>query len=168
MNMHAEDWHDVQLCKGNKRLEEMYFNSFKESGQKVSCNGCLFSHLADFIVNKEDEWFNPRVLDIKRPGLYKRYFDESDYEDDFIFLNKLRERLNFLIKKQYVSCSNIYSVVANEVHINYRYHAELHKKNVNKKIDSLSFEEAEETERKKRENELLVQKFIQELNAIQY
>lgn len=157
MNMLPENWHNVQLSKGNERLEEIYFNSFKESGQKVSCNGCLFSHLADFIINKEDEWFNPRILDIKRQGLYKRYFDESDYKDDFIFLNKLRERLNFLIKKQYVSCSNIYSVVANEVHINYRYHAELHKKN-----------EAEETERKKRENELLVQKFIQELNAIQY
>ena len=124
--------------------------------------------MADFIVNKEDEWFNPKVLDIKRPSLYKRYFDESDYEDDFIFLNKLRERLNFLIKKQYVSCANIYSVVNNEIHIDYRYHAELHKKNVNKKIDTFSFEEAEKEEKARVENRLLVQKFIQELNAIQY
>lgn len=168
VNMLPEDWHNVQLCKGNERLEEMYFNSFKKSGQKVSCSGCLFSHLANFIVNKEDEWFNPRILDIKCKGLYKRYFDESDYEDDFIFLNKLRERLNFLIKKQYVSCSNIYSVVANEVHINYRFYAELHKKNANKKTDLFSFEELEEMERKEMENRLLVQKFIQELNAIQY
>lgn len=168
MNLLAEDWHNVQLCKGNERLEEMYFNSFKESGQKVSCNGCLFSHLANFIVNKEDEWFNPRVLDIKRPGLYKRYFDESDYEDDFIFLNKLRERLNFLIKKQYVLCSNIYSVVANEVHINYRYHAELHKIKENTKQNKFNIKESYKNADKILKERKLINTFIQELNAIQY
>lgn len=168
MNLLAEDWHNVQLYKGNKRLEEMYFNSFKESGQKVSCNGCLFSHLADFIVNKEDEWFNPRVLDIKRPGLYKRYFDESDYEDDFIFLNKLRERLNFLIKKQYVSCANIYSVVDNKVHINYRYHAELHKIKENTKQNKFNIKESYKNADKILKERKLVNTFIQELNMMQY
>ena len=65
--------------------------------------------MAEFIVNKEDDWFNPRVLNIKRPGLYERYFKERDYEDDFIFLNKLRERLNFLIKGEFISdCSMDY------------------------------------------------------------
>lgn len=168
MNMLPENWHNVQLCKGNERLEEIYFNSFKESGQKVSCNGCLFSHLANFIVNKEDEWFNPRVLDIKRPGLYKRYFDESDYEDDFIFLNKLRERLNFLIKKQYVSCSNIYSVVANEVHIDYRYYAELHKIKENTKQNKFDIKESYKNADKILKERELINTFIQELNAIQY
>ena len=106
INLLAEDWYNTQLCIGNERLEEMRYNSFKKFGYKVSCNGCLFSHLAEFIVNKEDDWFNPRVLNIKRPGLYERYFKESDYEDDFIFLNKLRERLNFLIKGKFISdCS---------------------------------------------------------------
>lgn len=109
MNMLAEDWHNTKLCEGNERLEEMEYNIFQHYGYKISCEGCLFSHLAEFIVNKEDEWFNPRVLDIKRPGLYKCYFDESDYEDDFIFLNKLRERLNFLIKGKFISdCSMSY------------------------------------------------------------
>lgn len=168
INLIAENWHNVKLCKGNERLEEMYFNSFKESGQKVSCNGCLFSHLADFIVNKEDEWFNPRVLDIKRPGLYKRYFDKSDYEDDFIFLNKLRERLNFLIKKQYVSCANIYSVVANEVHINYRYHAELHKIKENTKQNKFNIKESYKNADKILKERKLVNTFIQELNMMQY
>lgn len=168
MNLLAEDWHNVQLCKGNERLEEMYFNSFKKSGQKVSCNGCLFSHLADFIVNKQDEWFNPRVLDIKRTGLYKRYFDESDYEDDFIFLNKLRERLNFLIKKQYVSCANIYSVVANEVHINYRFYAEKHKNEEEKNVDGLTWEEIENIRDKKLKRDIMLNQFIQETVLIQY
>ena len=168
MNMLPENWHNVKLCKGNERLEEMYFNSFKESGQKVSCNGCLFSHLANFIVNKEDEWFNPRILDIKRPGLYKRYFDESDYEDDFIFLNKLRKRLNFLIKKQYVSCANIYSVVANEVHINYRYHAELHKIKENTKQNKFNIKESYKNADKILKERKLVNTFIQELNMMQY
>ena len=168
MNMLAENWHNVQLCIGNERLEEMYFNSFKESGQKVSCNGCLFSHLADFIVNKYDEWFNPRVLDVKCPGLYKRYFDESDYEDDFIFLNKLRERLNFLIKKQYVSCANIYSVVANEVHINYRYHAELHKIKENTKQNKFNIKESYKNADKILKERKLINEFIQELNMMQY
>lgn len=109
MNMRAEDWHNTQLCIGNERLEEMRYDSFKKFGYKVSCSGCLFSHLAEFIVNKEDDWFNPRVLNIKRPGLYERYFKESDYKDDFIFLNKLRERLNFLIKGKFISdCSMDY------------------------------------------------------------
>lgn len=168
MNMLPENWHNVQLCKGNERLEEIYFNSFKESGQKVSCNGCIFSHLANFIVNKEDEWFNPRVLDIKRPGLYKRYFDESDYEDDFIFLNKLRERFNFLIKKQYVSCANIYSVVANEVHIDYRYHAELHKIKESTKQNKFDIKESYKNADKILKERELINTFIQELNAIQY
>lgn len=109
MSMLAEDWKNVQNVKGIKYEEEIMYTAFKKFGYKVSCSGCLFSHLAEFIVNKEDEWFNPRVLDIKRPGLYKRYFDESDYEDDFIFLNKLRERLNFLIKGKFISdCSMSY------------------------------------------------------------
>lgn len=168
VNMLPENWHNVQLCKGNERLEEIYFNSFKESGQKVSCNGCLFSHLAEFIVNKEDEWFNPRVLDIKRPGLYKRYFDESDYEDDFIFLNKLRERFNFLIKKQYVSCANIYSVVANEVYIDYRYHAELHKIKENTKQDKFDIKESYKNADKMLKERKLINTFIQELNMMQY
>lgn len=168
MNMRAEDWHNVQLCKGNERLEEIKFNSFKESGQKVSCNGCLFSHLADFIVNKEDEWFNPKVLDIKRPGLFKRYFDEKDYEDDFIFLNKLRERLNFLIKKQYISCSNIYSVVANEVHINYRFYAEKHKNEEERNTDGLTWEEIENIKDKKLKRNIILNQFIQETILIQY
>lgn len=168
VNMLPEDWHNVQLCKGNERLEEMYFNFFKESGQKVSCNGCLFSHLANFIVNKEDEWFNPRVLDIKRPGLYKRYFDESDYKDDFIFLNKLRERLNFLIKKQYVSCSNIYSVVANEVHINYRFYAEKHKNEEEKNVDGLTWEEIENIKDKKLKRGIMINQFIRETALMQY
>ena len=168
VNMLPEDWHNVQLCKGNERLEEIYFNSFKESGQKVSCNGCLFSHLANFIVNKEDEWFNPRVLDIKRQGLYKRYFDESDYKDDFIFLNKLRERLNFLIKKQYVSCSNIYSVVANEVHINYRFYAEKHKNEEEKNVDGLTWEEIENIKDKKLKRGIMLNQFIRETALMQY
>lgn len=168
VNMLSENWHNVQLCKGNERLEEMYFNFFKESGQKVSCNGCLFSHLANFIVNKEDEWFNPRVLDIKRPGLYKRYFDESDYEDDFIFLNKLRERLNFLIKKQYVSCSNIYSVVTNEVHINYRFYAEKHKNEEEKNVDGLIWEEIENIKDKKLKRGIMINQFIRETVLMQY
>ena len=168
VDMLSENWHNVQLCKGNERLEEMYFNFFKESGQKVSCNGCLFSHLANFIVNKEDEWFNPRVLDIKRPGLYKRYFDESDYEDDFIFLNKLRERLNFLIKKQYVSCSNIYSVVANEVHINYRFYAEKHKNEEEKNVDGLTWEEIENIKDKKLKRGIMINQFIRETVLMQY
>lgn len=168
MNMLAENWHNVQLCIGNERLEEMYFNSFKESGQKVSCNGCLFSHLANFIVNKEDEWFNPRVLDIKRSGLYKRYFDESDYKDDFIFLNKLRERLNFLIKKQYISCSNIYSVVDNEVHINYRFYAEKHKNEEEKNVDGLTWEEIENIKDKKLKRDIMLNQFIQETVLMQY
>lgn len=168
MQLEAKKYKEIKENEKNEYLAERNYMNFSQNGYKVSCSGCLFSHLADFIVNKDDEWFNPKVLDIKRPGLYKRYFNESDYEDDFIFLNKLRERLNFLIKKQYVSCSNIYSVVANEVHIDYRFYAELHKKNANKKTDLFSFEELEEMERKEMENKLLVQKFIQELNAIQY
>ena len=168
MQLEAKKYKEIKENEKNEYLAEKNYIKFSQNGYKVSCSGCLFSHLANFIVNKEDEWFNPRVLDIKRKGLYKHYFDESDYKDDFIFLNKLRERLNFLIKKQYVSCANIYSVVANEVHINYRFYAELHKKNANKKTDLFSFEELEEMERKEMENRLLVQKFIQELNAIQY
>lgn len=168
MQLEAKKYKEIKENEKNEYLAEKNYMNFSQNGCKVSCSGCLFSHLADFIVNKNDEWFNPRVLDIKRPGLYKRYFDESDYEDDFIFLNKLRERFNFLIKKQYVSCSNIYSVVANEVHINYRFYAELHKKNANKKTDLFSFEELEKMERKEMENRLLAQKFIQELNEIQY
>lgn len=163
VNMLPENWHNVQLCKGNERLEEMYFNSFKESGQKVSCNGCLFSHLANFIVNKEDEWFNPRVLNIKRPELYERYFKESDYEDDFIFLNKLRERLNFLIKKQYVSCANIYSVVANEVHINYRFYAEKHKNEEERNTDGLTWEEIDNLGDKKLKRNIMFNQFFQEV-----
>lgn len=163
VNMLPENWHNVQLCKGNERLEEMYFNSFKESGQKVSCNGCLFSHLANFIVNKEDEWFNPRVLNIKRPELYERYFKESDYEDDFIFLNKLRERLNFLIKKQYVSCANIYSVVANEVHINYRFYAEKHKNQEERNTDGLTQEEIDNLGDKKLKRNIMFNQFFQEV-----
>lgn len=168
MNMRAEDWHDVQLCKGNERLEEIQFNSFKESGYKVSCNGCLFSHLADFIVSKEDEWFNPKVLDIKRPGLFKRYFDEKDYEDDFIFLNKLRKRLNFLIKKQYVSCANIYSVVANEVHIDYRFYAEKHKNKEERNIDGLTQEEIDNLEDKKLKRNIMFNQFFQEIILKEY
>lgn len=168
MNMRAEDWHDVQLCKGNERLEEIKFNYFKESGCKISCSGCLFSHLADFIINKEDEWFNPKVLDIKRPGLFKRYFDEKDYEDDFVFLNKLRERFNFLIKKQYVSCANIYSVVANEVHIDYRYYAELNKIKENTKQNRFDIKESYKNADKMLKEKKLVNEFIQELDMIQY
>lgn len=168
MQLEAKKYKEIKENEKNEYLAERNYMNFSQNGCKVSCSGCLFSHLADFIVNKHDEWFNPRVLDVKRPGLYKRYFDESDYEDDFIFLNKLRERLNFLIKKQYVSCSNIYSVVANEIHINYRYHAELHKIKENTKQNKFNIKESYENADKMLKKRKLINTFIQELNMMQY
>ena len=168
MQLEAKKYKEIKENEKNEYLAERNYMNFSQNGCKVSCSGCLFSHLANFIVNKYDEWFNPRVLDVKRLGLYKRYFDESDYEDDFIFLNKLRERLNFLIKKQYVSCANIYSVVANEVHINYRYHAELHKIKENTKQNKFNIKESYKNADKILKERKLINEFIQELNMMQY
>lgn len=166
MQLEAKKYKEIKENEKNEYLAERNYMNFSQNGYKVSCSGCLFSHLADFIVNKYDEWFNPRILDIKRPGLYKRYFDESDYEDDFIFLNKLRERLNFLIKKQYILCANIYSVVANEVHINYRYHAELHKIKESIKQNRFNIEESYKSADKILKEKRLANIFMQELNII--
>ena len=166
MQLEAKKYKEIKENEKNEYLAERNYMNFSQNGYKVSCSGCLFSHLADFIVNKYDEWFNPRILDIKRPGLYKRYFDESDYEDDFIFLNKLRERLNFLIKKQYILCANIYSVVANEVHINYRYHAELHKIKESIKQNRFNIEESYKSVDKILKEKRLANIFMQELNII--
>lgn len=163
-----EDYKKIKENEKNEYLAERNYMIFKQNGCKISCNGCLFSHLAEFIINKNDEWFNPRVLDIKRPGLYKRYFNEKDYEDDFIFLNKLRERLNFLIKKQYVSCANIYSVVANEVHINYRFYAEKHKEKEIKKCNFLAIDELQAIEEDRIFKQIMLNQFIQEISLIQY
>lgn len=168
MQLMPKNYKEIKENEKNEYLAEKNYITFKQGGCKISCSGCLFSHLAEFIVNKEDEWFNPRVLDIKRPGLHKRYFDESDYEDDFIFLNKLRERLNFLIKKQYVSCANIYSVVSNEIKIDYRYHAELHKIKENAKQNKFSLEESYNSAEKILKERRLVEQFIQEIALIQY
>lgn len=168
MQLEARKYKEIKENEKNEYLAEKNYMDFRQNGCKVSCNGCLFSHLADFIVNKEDEWFNPRVLNIKRPGLYERYFKESDYEDDFIFLNKLRERFNFLIKKQYVSCSNIYSVVANEVHINYRFYAEKHKDKEERNIDGLTWEEIENLRDKKLKRDIMFNQFFQEVISKEY
>lgn len=168
MQLEAKKYKEIKENEKNEYLAEKNYMNFSQNGCKVSCNGCLFSHLADFIVNKYDEWFNPRILDIKRPGLYKRYFDESDYEDDFIFLNKLRERLNFLIKKQYVSCVNIYSVVANEVHINYRFYAEKHEDFEIQRMFRLSPSEGIKEMYKKIEKRELARDFEKEISMIQY
>ena len=111
MQLEAKKYKEIKENEKNEYLAEKNYMNFSQNGCKVSCSGCLFSHLANFIVNKYDEWFNPRILDIKRPGLFKRYFDEKDYEDDFIFLNKLRNRLNSLIKASYISASNLKYVV---------------------------------------------------------
>lgn len=109
MQLEAKKYKEIKENEKNEYLAERNYMNFSQNGCKVSCSGCLFSHLAEFIINKEDDWFNPRVLNIKRPGLYERYFKESDYEDDFVFLNKLRERLNFLIKGKFISdCSMDY------------------------------------------------------------
>lgn len=168
MHLEAKKYKEIKENEKNEYLAERNYMNFSQNGCKVSCSGCLFSHLADFIVNKYDEWFNPRVLDIKHPGLYKRYFDESDYKDDFIFLNKLRERLNFLIKKQYVSCSNIYSVVANEIKINYRFYAEKHEDMEVQRMFRLSPSEGIKEMYKKIEKRELARDFEKEISMIQY
>lgn len=168
MQLEAKKYKEIKENEKNEYLAERNYMNFSQNGCKVSCSGCLFSHLADFIVNKYDEWFNPRVLDVKRPGLYKRYFDESDYEDDFIFLNKLRERLNFLIKKQYVSCANIYSVVANEIKINYRFYAKKHEDMEIQRMFNLSPSEGIKEMYKKIEKRELARDFEKEISMIQY
>lgn len=168
MQLTAEKYKEIKENEKNEYLAEKKYMNFRQNGCKVSCSGCLFSHLAEFIANKEDEWFNPRVLDIKRPGLYKRYFNEKDYEDDFIFLNKLRERINFLIKKQYVSCANIYSVAINEVHIDYRFYAQRHEEREVSKIFKFSPDEGIKQMYKNIKKRELVREFYKEINIIQY
>ena len=75
---------------------------------------------------------------------------------------------NFLIKKQYVSCANIYSVVANEVHINYRFYAEKHKNEEEKNVDGLTWEEIENIKDKKLKRGIMLNQFIRETALMQY
>lgn len=115
LNLKPLEYQKLKAEEQDGAVSPQTYMLFTQKGYKISCDGCLFSHLANFIVNKYDDWFNPAVPNILNNSLMERYFKDSDYEDDFIFLNKLRSRLNFLIKERFISSACLDSVVHSKI-----------------------------------------------------
>ncbi|MGN1317117.1 MAG: hypothetical protein ACI4VW_08690, partial [Acutalibacteraceae bacterium] len=76
--------------------DEETFKKFEENAERLTCAGCIFSHFVQFVGSSEDFMFNPLIKNFNNTGKDVPYFTEEDFNNDYLYLNKLRARFNYL------------------------------------------------------------------------
>lgn len=83
----AEKLTEGRIWNKDGLLPEDY-KKLNEKGTKLTCGGCFYSHLVNFVLTDEDDFINIIVRD--ENGKKTRYFKPEDFENDDMYIAKIK------------------------------------------------------------------------------